>query len=336
MTFMMKYWETDDWTERYAFAQRQAITGLVFGEIEKSATNNSNIPKQLLFQWLGDAERIKQQNFRINREVEALGRLLDGNGVRYAVVKGQVVATYYERPELRSSGDVDFFVPSEDVEKAQMLISKEWNVEMEKGDSPYHFHFEHNGITFEMHFRLFLFYQKRKIEYWEYVLHQAIGYKVTIGSTNVATIEPTVHALYVFLHLYHHLVEVGVGLRQFYDLAMLMKEDIDRGGLMKHVKALGMEKAFRACGYILTEYLGMDKKYLPFEINASDKKYGRRMLDVILYRGNMGHYNKKNGWSGIGHQVESACIKIAHFAKFFWLSPGYHLGWMKERLVFHR
>ena len=55
---------------------------MVFGEIEKSANNNSNMPKQLLFQWLGDAERIKQQNFMVNREVEALGRLLDENGVR--------------------------------------------------------------------------------------------------------------------------------------------------------------------------------------------------------------------------------------------------------------
>lgn len=82
---------------------------------------------------------------------------------------------------------------------------------------------------------------------------------MTIGSTNVATIEPAVHALYVFLHLYHHLVEVGVGLRQFCDLAMLLKEDIDRNVLMKHLKVLGMERAFRACGYILTEYLGMEK-----------------------------------------------------------------------------
>ena len=79
---MMKYWETDDWANIYAFAQRQAITGLVFGEIEKSSNNNSNMPKQLLFQWLGDVERIKQLNFRINREVEALSRLLDENGVR--------------------------------------------------------------------------------------------------------------------------------------------------------------------------------------------------------------------------------------------------------------
>ena len=89
MTFMMKYWETDDWADIYAFAQRQAITGLVFGEIEKSANNNSNMPKQLLFQWLGDAERIKQQNFMVNREVEALGRLLDENGVRLQL-KGMV------------------------------------------------------------------------------------------------------------------------------------------------------------------------------------------------------------------------------------------------------
>jgi hypothetical protein len=128
-------------------------------------------------------------------------------------------------------------------------------------------------------------------------------------------------------------VEVGVGLRQFFDLAMLMKEDIDRDLLMKHLKELGMVRTFRACGYILTEYLGMDAKCLPFEVKNSDRKYGRRMLNVVLYRGNMGHYNKRNGWSGFGHQMESACIKISHFVKFFWLSPRYHLGWMKSRVL---
>lgn len=326
---MLHFGKFSDWNKTYAFAKKQAITGLVMGELEKTSADTLKLPKSLLFRWIAETEHIKQQNQKVNREVEALSLLLDANSIRYAVVKGQVVATYYECPNLRSSGDVDFYVAANDVEKAKTLICKEWDVEMEKGDSSHHYHFEYGGVTFEMHFNLFSFYQQRRDEYWQDVMCQAMGHRVRIGSVDVATLEPTVHLLYVFLHLYHHLVELGVGLRQFCDLAMMMKEDVDRVSLMKHLKKLGVEKAFRACGYIVTEYLGMDEKYLPFKIMSKDRKYGRRMLDVVLYRGNMGHYNKRNGWSGIRHQAESACIKSAHFIKFFWLSPKYHLGWMK-------
>lgn len=322
------------WPKRYAFAQKQAVIGLAFSEIEKTEGKIPDLPTALLYQWIGDVERIKRQNLIVNREVEALAVLLDANDIKYAVVKGQTVASYYERPELRTSGDVDFYVPTENVEKAKALICNEWHVEMEKGDSPYHYHFEHGGVIYEMHFKLFRLFQKQRDQYWQKTLNDAMGYRVAIGSTQVATLEPTVHALYVFMHLYHHLVEVGVGLRQFCDLAMLLKADIDREQLKKNLGALGMTRAFRASEYILKECIGLSDEYLPYEIRAIDRWFGRRMLDVVLYRGNMGHYNKRNGWSGMGHQVESACIKLSHFVKFFWLSPGYHLGWMKNRVKF--
>ena len=331
---MTKYWEIGNWTEMYVFAKKHAITGQVMGEIEKMKGSSSpKISKNVLLQWIKDTEQIKRQNLLVNRAVEALSILLNVNDIRYAVVKGQIAASYYERPELRMSGDVDFYVYSGDLEKAKTIICKEWGVEIEEENSPYHYHFEYCGVIFEMHFRLFLWYHKKKEEYWNNILYEAMGYGVKIGSTKVATLKPTVHTLYVFMHLYHHLVEVGVGLRQFFDLAMFLKEKIDRELLVKYLKEFELEKAFKACGYILINYVGMDKKYMPYEIGSVDRKYGRRMLDVVLFRGNMGHYNKRNGWSGIGHQVESACIKISHFVKFFWLSPGYHLGWIRSRIV---
>ena len=322
----------DDWSKGFDFAQKQAITGIVFEEIERNHSYSASMPEMLLFQWIGTVEQIKHQNHLLDNEVEALATLLDSHSIRYAVVKGQVVASYYEKPEYRQSGDVDFYVQEEDVERAKELICREWGVEMDKGDSPYHYHFEHGGVTFEIHFRLFQWYQKKRELYWQEILHKAMGHSVKIGSTKVATLEPTVHTLYVFMHLYHHLVELGVGLRQFCDLAMMLKVDIDKELLRKHLETLGLERAFRACEYVLKNYLGLDEKYLPYIITDSDKKYGRRMISVVLYRGNMGHYNKRHGWSGLGHQLESACIKITHFVKFFWLSPEYHLGWMAKRL----
>ena len=324
----------DDWSEGFDFAQKHAITGLVFAEIERLSPQIPGMPEMLLFQWIGTTEQIKQQNHIVNHEVEALAKLLDGNGIRYAIVKGQVVASYYTQNDndnlnhdlglLRQSGDIDFYVPDEEIERAKEVICKEWEVVMERGNSEKHYHFEHGGVTFEMHFQLFQWYQENKEKYWQEILHKAMGYKVLIGDTPVATLEPTVHTLYVFIHLYHHLVEVGVGLRQFCDLAsMLQSGSMDIELLKKHLKALGMTRAFRACEYILNEKLDLPKEYLPYKIRGIDQWFGRRILDLVLYRGNMGHYNKRNGWHGLGHKVESACIKFSHFVKFWWLSPRY-------------
>ena len=324
--------DVKDWTAYYTYCQKQAITGVVFGEIERFGDERiEGLSSALLYQWIGEAERIKHQNLQINKELAALCRL-DENVIDYAVVKGQVVASYYERPKLRTSGDVDFYCKPAIAEQAKKIICKEWGVEMERGNSAYHYHFEHNGVTFELHFNLFRFYSKLHKDYWQKILHEAMSHHVIVNDTEVITLEPTVHTLYIFLHLYNHLTKVGVGLRQFVDLAMMLKAGVDQENLKHHLQKLGMERAFRACGYVLVEYLGLSNTYFPYRIDDSDRKYGRRMLAVVLYRGNMGHYNKRHGWSGFGHQIESGCIKISHFIKFFGLSPCYHLGWMGERL----
>jgi len=332
----MMHWKDrwfTDWDEGFDFAQKQAITGIVFKEIEESPSYIASMPEMLMFQWIGNAEQIKHQNHLLNNEVEALAALLDKHQIRYAVVKGQVVASYYDKPEYRQSGDIDFYIPQEDAEKAKEVIEDAWQVEMDKGDSAKHYDFKHNGITYEMHFRLFEWHQEKKEKYWQEILHHAMNYRVRIGATHVATLEPTVHTLYVFLHLYHHLIEVGVGLRQFCDLAMMLKADIDREQLKRYLEALGVERAFRACEYIIGEKLDLPKEYLLYDIRGIDRWFGRKILDIVLYRGNMGHYNKRGGWKGLRHKVESTGIKLSHFLKLWWLSPGYHIASLKHKLL---
>ena len=323
----------DDWSEGFDFAQKQAITGTVFEEIERMAPNIDGMPEMLLFQWIGTTEQIKQQNHIVDKEVEALASLLDGQCIRYAVVKGQVVARYYERSEYRQAGDIDFYVPKEDAEKAKEIIEKEWQGGMEKGDSAKHFDFKHNGVTFEMHFRLFEWYQEKREKYWHEILNEAMNHRVRIGDTQVATLEPTVHTLYVFIHLYHHLIELGVGLRQFCDLAAMLRTDIDCEELRMHLKVLGMTRAFRACEYIISEKLDLPKEYLPYNIRGIDKWFGRSVLDIVLYRGNMGHYNKRSGFHGWKHKAESLGIKVSHFMKLWWLAPNYHMASLKHKLL---
>lgn len=327
----------EEWYAVYEESMKQSVAGICLSGLEHLSIANEgqivNMPRMLKLEWIGSVEQIKHQNHILNKRVETLATLLDKHHIRYAVVKGQVVASYYERPEYRQSGDIDFYVPQEYAEKTKKVIEEEWQVEMDKGNSAKHYDFEHNGITYEMHFLLFEWYQEKREKNWQEILHNAMNYRMKIGATQVATLEPTIHALYVFMHLYHHLIEVGVGLRQFCDLAMMLKAEIDREQLKKYLEILGMNRAFMACEYIIGNKLGLAEESLPYKIRSIDRWFGRTIFNIVQYRGNMGHYNKRHGCKGIGHKMESACIKIAHFLKLWWLSPSYHVASLKHQLL---
>ena len=323
---------TKGWSKIYDFCQKQAIIGLAFDEIDRRWNERKEkIPEELLYRWIVDTEQIKQQNQLINNEVESLAKLFDKEGVNYAVVKGQVVAAYYKRPELRCPGDVDFYCPSEDILRARELVEKEWGIFLKKGESSYHYHFDRNGVTFEMHFLLYRTYHRQREKYWKELLDNSLGYKVKIGNSDVATLQPTVHVLYVFLHLYNHLIQKGVGLKQFYDLAIMLISNVNKTELGNHLKVLGVGRAFNACEYVLTDYIGVPFEYMPYKLGRLDRWYGRRILKEVLDGGNMGCYSK-HIWNDCGHLLKAMCVKTVHFIKYFWLSPKYHVGWMMNRI----
>lgn len=62
-------------------------------------------------------------------------------------------------------------------------------------------------------------------------------------------------------------MKVGVGLRQFCDMAVMLhyaKGDIDMCALRADLQTLGMEKAWRACGSILVDYLALPEEELGY------------------------------------------------------------------------
>lgn len=89
--------------------------------------------------------------------------------------------------------------------------------------------------------------------------------------------------------MFHHLVGLSVGLRQLCDWAVMLhyaNRHINQGQLQMHLKALGMERFYRACGSILVDFLGLPEKEFGYSISGKDRKYGKKILDIGLYRGN--------------------------------------------------
>ncbi len=312
----------------FSLASQQAISGLILDSLIR---NNVKIPQHRVFEAIGLVEQIKHNSKKINTGVLQLHQLMKDTNCQYVIVKGQPVATYYPNALLRQSGDIDYYCDAKNFEKSRSVIRKTWGIDAEPDGSEYHVHYDYKGVIYEGHFSLATLYSKNRQSYWQHLLDVDKISTVNIDGVDIPTLSPTLHTLFVFLHLYHHLMDLGVGLRQFCDLAVMLhyaKDQIDMNALRKHLDELGMEKAWRACGCLLIDYLGLPEEELGYSLYSTDRKYGKKILDVVLYRGNMGHYNKRGGFSGWKHKLEAVGIKLSHFAKFMPLAPSYSCGWL--------
>ena len=316
-------------------AREQSLMGLVADSLLHSGITLSD-EQQLQLTVM--TMKVRRCNAEVNKGLRLLKDTLDAQHIPFIVVKGQVAAAAYPDPSLRQAGDIDYYCSADVFPQACQAVSAAWGIDMQPpaGDNWMHIHFDHSGIVYEAHRRLVSFYGKKTDRYWQQLVDWDGGDVVTIGDMQVPTLSPELHAVYVFLHLYSHLMGLGVGLRQMCDLSVLLHQHhahIDTAHMLSTLRTLGMERAYRAVGAILADYLGLSTGDLGFCPSATDRRYARRIFAIVRYRGNMGAYNKKSGFSGWRHNVEAAAIKLSHFAKFFPLAPAFSCRWIAYELT---
>ena len=166
---------------------------------------------------------------------------------------------------------------------------------------------------------------------------------IEINGTKVPTLSPEMNALYVFVHIFHHLVSEGIGLRQFCDFALCAKESplptSPRGGdLEKHLKGLGLLKAYSGLGAILTDYLGLSEEEFPLPISEDDHRRAPELLEDIWKKGNFGKNEKYSQARGVIHGIEhlgricQQAWKFGHYApaETWWRVPYMFQWWGKK------
>lgn len=303
-------------------ARRQTVEGLVAGAFMRNHVGLNSYNAAYVF---SRSSGVSAMNKKLDSAVIALSTLLNGAGVRHVIFKGQTISSLYPYQNERQPGDIDFYCYEKDLSKAVRLIEQTWKVVVEKGESELHYSFTHEGIPYEMHFNMLFFSSASNQRYWDSLLEKDAGATTLVANKPVPVLSPTLNVLYTFLHLYGHLLELGVGLRHFCDVMCLLHHyngEIDRELLQHHLEVLGYKRAFCSIGWILINRLGLPKNEFPVEISEKDKRKERQILSVVYHGGNFGKYmSKTRVRSGMRYNVEAAGRKLKHYFLFWSLSP---------------
>lgn len=288
-----------DWEEVYQLCGEQAVVGIVLAGIEqlKKANVNLHLDQELLLQWIGEVQLLEQQNKVMNQFIERLVGEMREPGIYTLLVKGQGIAQCYERPLLRTSGDVDLFLSDENYRKAKDLLAPLASSVEEEGVKNKHLGLNIDGFVVELHGTLYSGLSTRIDRVLDEIKNDTFyGGNVRSwlnGNTQVFLMGINNDIIYVFTHILQHFYKGGIGIRQICDWCRLLwryRSELDLRLLESRINQMDLMSEWKAFGAFAVDNLGMPVEAMPFyEADARWKKKADKICSFILEVGNFGN-----------------------------------------------
>ena len=280
--------EETDWQAVLKECRLQSVVSLVYSSLPKDL-----ISAQILEEWENYFNLELMQNSKVSYAHSLINELLVKSDIPYVILKGCVSASYYDSPMLRTMGDVDFLVKTDDFEKADALLVK--NKFVSHGiKHEYEKAYSKANVTFELHKRINGVPSGKTGKIID-TYFEDIFEKAELNKTDFAQYySPSVfhHGLIMLLHVARHMITGGVGLRHFCDWAVFVEKLGDKFPVLfeDKLKKVGLWKFAQILTQFCVEYLGCSKQAWTGSV---DKVLLKNLLDDIFDGGNFGHKDKK-------------------------------------------
>ncbi len=290
-----------NWHDLLVFASQQTIQGIYAttilmqnGKMKKDDFLGNKPTDDDVMEWVFEVHRLNKKNETLFRCSDKACSWFLENGFENCILKGQGNALMYPNPYTRVSGDIDIWLNGT---RDEILAFTTKYYHREATDIHVDFPM-FKDASLEVHFRpsymLNPFTDKKLRRYFEKVKKAQFGNKVTTPDGKYTFFAPTneFNVFYQLLHLYRHIANEGIGLRQVIDYFYLLRKckadgmtEQAKAEFRKTLKDFGMTKFASAIMYIMHHVLGIDKDCLLLEPN---EKEGKFLLNEVLLLGNFG------------------------------------------------
>lgn len=258
------------------------------------------VPETEWLRWKNVSMGVLQSDFEVVSAQAELVELLNKKGLPYAIIKGTSAAAYYLEPERRALGDVDFLIdPDRQAEVENALVEAGYKKEGVPHIS--HVIFKKPNAHLEMHFQV------------AGIPNGELGVKVKefLRPAVFSTVErerefctfhapnDLYHGLIILLHMQHHNLNDGLGLRHLCDWAAYVErtqnESFWQEKLLPFLKEIGLYKYAAVVTKISATYL---KISCPDWAKAEDEGLCAELLSDMFIGGNFGRKDNERARSG--------------------------------------
>lgn len=267
-----------DWNIIIEFAESHQLSGILFHQCKDCIS--PEIAKKFSVQYARDT-------FYYANRVAMLTQVQKAFAVEqidFVTVKGTEVSKYYPIPALRTMSDCDVVVRKEDAKRAAQLFER-LGFENTSVSSAHELNFIKDKIGFELHSALL--YEEPAItkghadffnNFWIYCAE--------------GNLDDSFHFLFLLEHLRKHLLNSGVGFRQFMDLAVEVKNNnrLDWGFIEKTLADLSNLEFSKRCFWLIEKWFGITT---PLETDEYDDFF-EFATERVFRNGVFGFDNEEN------------------------------------------
>lgn len=233
-----------DWDIILQYARRHQVSGIVYHQAKEYML--PEIEEQFFKDMLGT------YYYQINLEKDSkeIEKALVREKIPYFIVKGPKVAEMFPIPKLRVMGDVDLVIHTNDREKCHKLIQQFGYVCVSRREDR-EWQYYKNRIEIELHDRLVYKETVNGIGHedffndcWKYVYEGELDWNF--------------HLMFLIFHLRKHLMNKGVGFRQFMDLTVVaQKAAINWAWIEEKLKETRMLAFAKRCYGFIYKWFGI-------------------------------------------------------------------------------
>lgn len=284
-----------DWNTIGLFSSKQAVSLAVFDAV---TPYKKYIPSNVYDKWY--AHILK--GFSKNSVLEAAQKQLHEQicaDCDYVVLKGMAAAQYYPRPELRNLGDIDFLVNAQNADEiSQAILSMGYQ---EHSENDCHVCFVKKPAALEMHHEIpGIPYGKTGEKVREFVKGILQSAKtVSYGSNTFKSPDDMYNGVVLLLHMQHHMVSEGLGLRHLTDWACYINKTHSETfwqELLPFFKSIGIYKYAQVMTKLCSLYLG---SLCPDWAEEAEGALCEAIIKDVLSGGNFGRLDETRKASGM-------------------------------------
>ena len=270
--------EQKDWQWLLRFGVAQAIPGVIFNGMNRLRDMGVEIPEEILGKGITGSMAIEKRNKKVNGTVMRLVQQFEADGFRCCLLKGQGNCLMYPNVYNRVPGDIDLWVLGKDdyAPAVQSVISYVRSIRP-KAWAVYH-HIEYGmyeGVEVEVHYRPSFIttpLYNRRLQKWftqeaPAQLHNRVQLPGQDGTVAIPTTE--FNAVFQLAHIYTHLLNQGIVMRQIIDYYYVLLALEDRQKVQETIKWLGLEKIAAAMMWLLQRLFDLPEEKMLVEPNEA-------------------------------------------------------------------
>lgn len=320
-----------DWKGVALLARLQSTRGPVF-QAALALEGQNAVPAAMLPMMQTYLLKSVNAHAATNHAIARLAAALQTADIYPVLLKGQGVAACYPQPLLRQCGDIDLYVGNAYYEEACHIAKQFRAVDTtntttgtgEPHETDKHFSFSMGGgLEVEIHRYTEVLDDEKLNTIWQFISDEGTTsalVPIAFEDVTIQTPNDDFNALYIFHHMWHHVIGMGMGMRQLCDWTMFLHSRagrIDTVLLQQRLEEMKLTEVWHVFGCMAVQHLGLPEDEMPF-FDSSFGRRAQRLLSYLLVEGDNREFKFERSTNPL---LKKAATVRYIFRKFFRLLP---------------